>query len=92
MSHSRVHVRPTQGPKGDKGDKGDTGLAGGINYEHTQSTPSAEWTINHNLGVRPNVQVFSSGGSQVMAEVLHVTINQLKIFFNNPCAGTARLN
>ena len=72
-----------QGPKGEPGSSGD------ITYDFTQSSASATWTINHNLGFRPDVEVRNSGGQVVMAEILHVSINQAIIYFSSPTTGSA---
>jgi hypothetical protein len=62
------------------------------NFEFVQPTPLATWTINHNLGFNPSVQVFSSGGLQVDAEIQNTTVNQTIISFVSAFAGYARLN
>ena len=72
-----------QGPKGEPGSSGD------ITFDHTQSSASATWTINHNLGFKPDVEVRNSGGQVVMAEVLHVSVNQTLIYFSSPTTGSA---
>lgn len=66
--------------------------AGGGGVEHVQSAPSSAWVFNHNLGRRPIVGVFSMGGSEVLAEVLHVSINQAQIIFDSPISGYAIAN
>lgn len=63
----------------------------GAGYTHTQVGASTSWTINHNLGVRPNVDIANSGGQKVNADVLHTSLNQVVISFVTPTAGTARL-
>lgn len=60
-------------------------------FEFIQSTASNTWTINHNLGFKPTVTVFSVGGLEVEADVQHTSVNQTIIYFNNPFAGSARL-
>ena len=35
-----------------------------IFYTHTQNSPSAVWTINHNLGGNPTAVVLDSAGTQ----------------------------
>jgi len=72
---------PVPGPAGASGN--------GARYTHTQATASAIWTANHNLGYRPTVSVFSAGGVEVEAEVLHVSVNQTRISFNVAVTGTA---
>ncbi|MEZ5236822.1 MAG: hypothetical protein R2749_29635 [Acidimicrobiales bacterium] len=59
-------------------------------YEHSQASPSATWTINHNLGFRPNVGTFSAGGVEVDSVITHISVNQTRADFNTPRAGFAR--
>lgn len=74
----------------------DTGVGGpagrpGVSaalFEHVQSSPLAEWTVNHNLGHRPSVTVFSPGGVEVCAAVVHQSVNQLRIYFSAPQTGS----
>lgn len=58
-------------------------------YLHTQSSPSSEWIVNHNRGFRPLVTVLSAGGREVGAEVLHISDNQLRIYFAVAKTGSA---
>lgn len=66
--------------------------ASGSSFEHIQSTPASTWVVNHNLGYRPNVSVKTPGGIEVMAEVLHVSINQVQIFFDSSATGIANFS
>lgn len=66
--------------------------SGGGGVEYVQSTPSSAWVFNHNLGRRPIVSVFSMGGSEVLAEVLHISTNQAQILFDSPISGYAIAN
>lgn len=67
------------------------GADGSNAYVFTQSTPSGTWTINHNLGYVPSVEVFNSGSQEVDADVVHPSPNQTVIVFSSPLAGFARL-
>ena len=59
-------------------------------YIHTQSAPSASWTVNHNLAVQPAaVTVLSPGGMEILAEIVHVSVNQLLVLFASPQTGKA---
>lgn len=58
-------------------------------FEHMQTSPLAEWIVNHNLGFWPDVTLFSIGGSQVLAEVLHASLNQARVYFDDPFSGIA---
>jgi hypothetical protein len=87
----QVEVVPSSTPAFEV-DTVSTAGAGGVSpYVHTQSTPAATWVINHNRGVIPSCTVFSLGGAEVEAEVLHVSLNQTQVFFVAPAAGSARL-
>lgn len=72
--------------------RGMPGPPGGARYLHTQGAASASWTVNHNLGIRPQVQVFSPGWVEVEAATLHVDANQMIISFNTPQTGFAVFN
>jgi hypothetical protein len=56
---------------------------------HTQASAAAEWIVNHDRGFRPLVTVLGAGGGEVVAEVLHISDNQLRIYFSQPQAGSA---
>lgn len=58
-------------------------------YTHTQASSSASWVVNHNLGYRPTVAVFSAGGVEVEATITHNSVNQTTISFNTAVTGTA---
>lgn len=74
----------TAGPQGPKGDVG-------AGYTFTQSTSSATWTINHNLGYKPSVDIYDSGSQQIQTEISHPSVNQTVILLTTPTAGFARL-
>lgn len=58
-------------------------------YVHTQLSPSATWTVNHNFGVKPaGVQVLSPGGVAVTAQVTNISDNQLRVDFAAPQTGS----
>lgn len=61
-------------------------------YIHTQSTPSATWTVTHNMGKNPSVSIVDSSGDEVEGEVTYVSTNQLIITFSAPFSGVAYLN
>lgn len=63
-----------------------------FSYLHTQSSASATWTVNHNSGFKPTVSVYSPGGVELTAEILHISNNQLTISFSSPQTGFARTN
>ena len=69
-----------QGPPGPPG-------PGATFYDHDQISPSTEWVVNHNLGRLVSVTVLSPGGVEVEAEVVQVSVNQTRVFFNLPQTG-----
>ena len=74
-----------QGPMGPPGPAGSS-----VQFVHTQSAPASTWSVNHNLGFRPDVTVYSLGGRETIADVLHLNDNQVEIYFAAPAAGAAR--
>jgi len=81
------------GPPGPVGPAGPPGEGGDLSYTHQQMVPAAVWTITHNLGKRPSVDVFdSTGHGPVFGDVEHVSDNQLAITFGAAFGGVAYLN
>lgn len=76
-----------QGPAGPAGAPG----SGAAAYRHVQASAASPWVINHNLGIEPQVEVMSPGSVRVNAEVVHVSVNQVQVFFAVPYAGFALL-
>ena len=72
-----------------RGDPGGGGGSSGVSFSFASSL---EWTINHNLGFRPAVDVYDSLGAKIEAQVQHVSNNITVVSFNTPTAGFARLN
>lgn len=62
---------------------------GAARYIHTQASPAAVWTVNHNLGLPPTIKVYSTGSVEVLAAVAHVSPNQSSVTFNGPQSGFA---
>jgi len=60
-------------------------------YVHTQSTAATTWTINHNLGFRPSVELLDSGSQEIDADVSHPSVNQTVVTLKAATAGLARL-
>ena len=79
-----VVTATTVGPQGPKGEAG-------AGYNHQQTTASTTWTINHNLGFRPSVELLDSGSQEIEGEVSHPSVNQTVVTLNLATAGLARL-
>lgn len=69
-----------------------TAGAGDLYYHHQQVSPSAEWTITHNLGKFPSVMVVDSAGTVVEGAVEYLDGNSLKVYFASAFGGDAYLN
>lgn len=70
-----------------QGPPGDTSSA----FVFRQTVPATVWTINHNLGIFPNVYVIDTAGQECEGKVNHVNTNQVVITFSAAFAGQARL-
>lgn len=58
-------------------------------YTHTQNSPSAVWTINHNLGGNPTAVVLDSAGTQCEGTFSYPSTNQMVITFTAAFSGVA---
>jgi hypothetical protein len=61
-------------------------------FVFNQNSPSATWSITHNLGRRPSVTVVDSAGTVVIGEVTYTSDNALTIQFSAGFSGQAYLN
>lgn len=69
------------------------GMGGsGLLFTFTQDTPSALWTIAHNLNAFLNVTVVDSLIRQVEADVQFVDLNTITVGFAVPATGQAFLS
>lgn len=74
-----------RGPRGPAGPSG----GGGNPIVFPQSSPSALWTVVHNLGYKPAVISVLNTGSGVMdAEINHLSVNVFTVNLALPLAGT----
>lgn len=84
-SPSLVITAVEVGPQGPQGPPGEA-------YVFQQLSASATWTINHNLGFKPSVELLNSGSQEIEGDVVHTSVNQTVISFTSPVLGSARLN
>jgi hypothetical protein len=90
-----VEVQPVAAPATVEVFSGPLTINGGSDdktYSHNQSSPSAVWSITHNLGKKPSVAVFDSAGDQCFGEINHTSNNSLTITFSASFSGAAYLN
>ena len=69
-----------------------TGIISDKNYEHDQASPSATWTITHNLNKYPSVSIVDSAGTLIITEVEYTSKNQVVVTFDASTSGKAYLN
>ena len=62
-----------------------------FSYNYIQSIASTTWTIAHNLGRKPIVMTYTTGGVSLLGTVTNLSSNLLTITFSAPIAGIARL-
>lgn len=88
MTRPQVEITVLAGAPGPPGPAGAS--TGGANpYVHQQSTASAEWIVNHNLGRKPSgVSVLTPGGLLTVSEIIHTSDNQLRVNLAAPTTGT----
>ena len=88
-----VLTETATGPQGPQGPAGPAGAAGesgpNTTVVHDQSSASATWTINHNQGRYPSVDIIDSSGNNVIGDIKHNSVNQLVATFDNAFAGKA---
>jgi cytoskeletal protein RodZ len=87
-------VLSASGPQGPQGPAGEPGLDGDAHqtYVFNQNTPSATWTIEHNLTAYPSVTVIDSAGTYVIGNIEYISNNVLRLTFSAAFAGQALLN
>lgn len=60
-------------------------------YIHSQPIAALTWTINHNLGFQPSVELMDLGFNEIDGDVTHLSANVTQVDFNVAQAGYARL-
>jgi hypothetical protein len=68
------------------------GSSTAASYVHNQATAAASWTMAHNLGFKPSVELLNSGSQEIEGDVVHLSQNVVVAYFTTPIAGFARLN
>lgn len=61
-------------------------------YTHQQSSPDSVWVINHNLGIKPLIQVYNTGSQLITGNIVHISNQQTIAYFSTSVAGYAKLN
>jgi len=79
------------GPQGSQGIQGPPGANGGI-FVYTQTSPSATWVIQHNLGNYLPVTVVDTSGNEMEGTVSYLSLDTIQLDFSAPFSGTAVVN
>jgi len=58
----------------------------------SQVSALATWTIAHNMGKYPSIEVVDTGGNVLWPDIDYVDANTITVSFTNPTAGKAYLN
>ena len=61
-------------------------------FDFTQATPSATWTIQHNLNKLPSVSVVNNNNVVMYGNITYIDTNNLTITFSAGFSGKAYLN
>ena len=77
-----------QGPPGDPGPQGPPGSGG--YYHDNMSSADPVWDVQHDLGYWPAVMVADKQGNVLEAEIDHVSLNSLRVYFAEPVQGSGR--
>jgi hypothetical protein len=60
-----------------------------IRHVFEQTSPSATWTITHNLGRDVQVETIDTSGTTMVGEISRPSVNQVVVTFNGATAGKA---
>ena len=76
------------------GDKtaADYGIKEDKTYIFTQTEPTMEWVIKHNMGKYPAIMIVDDDKYQVWAEIQFIDLNTVKAMFTSEFTGQAFLN
>lgn len=55
------------------------------------SSPASVWTIAHNLGRNPSVQLLTPGGVEMQGQIVHLSTNVAQALFDGAYAGFATI-
>jgi len=68
------------------------GSGSALRYVHTQAIAASTWTINHNLGTKPNIVIVDSSNTHLFGDVTYVSNSQVILSFSVPFSGYAYLS
>lgn len=77
---------------GIQGPQGPPGVSGNTSFVFDQSSPSATWTIPHNLNRFPSVTIVDSSERECEGDLVYTNANSLIVTFSAAFSGKAYLN
>ncbi len=80
---------PTLGPLGIGGTMPTEPAPASFTFD--QPTPAAVWTIDHNLGLYPTVEVYDWDWNAIEGAIAHPSLTRTVVTFITPVSGHARL-
>ena len=63
-----------------------------FSYTYEKQSNALVWTINHNLGFRPNILVMDYGNNTLECDIEMLSENSVKLTFSEPVSGYAYLS
>ena len=60
-------------------------------FIYSQDAASNSWVINHNLEVYPEVKVLDTANTEIVGDVIYLSLNSIRIDFSAPFSGKAYL-
>ena len=63
-----------------------------ITDEFVQQISATVWTINHNMGLKPNVKLEDLVGNDIQGAIDFIDNNTVRVTFNQAVAGIAYLS
>jgi hypothetical protein len=61
-------------------------------YTHNQVSTSSTWTVNHNLGYNPAINIRDNSGQIIEGQITYNNVNTLTLDFSIAISGTAYLS
>lgn len=67
-------------------------VSGDKNYIHSQVALASTWTVAHNLGKYPSIEVVDTGDNVIIPNIHYDSINQLTLTFAAATSGKVYVN
>ena len=61
-------------------------------FTFSQASASTEWIVTHGLGKFPAVSIRNDSNEEMEAGIVHININEFRVYFNNATSGIVVCN